>query len=474
MIINRWMFWVLSGACTISHAALEPMTDVSLAQAAGQAAYHFKYITPSGSGTGASPTDFGFYRLGIDASVQLNLNIRSLKLGCDGPNGTGTCDIDIDHFSVSGNALSRDGRVTSDAVLTNPFIEFAIKNPNSASTRELTGFRLGSDSAIGLLTAGTENSSTPNGINQFSGFLQIQSGVGSTAAERSKVKGLANTSASYFDAGLNQITGRLVAIGLADAKFRTTSGGFNIAAMQNLPFETNQIVVSQSRVSSVPIASVINVPQIRLGNGYSAAGQPINQTVNGVDNTTIRMDTRGGPVNAVITGCSNTVFFIPACLAAPTGRNFSNINMTGSVNNIKANVTINQDLGYIHSLPINSPFSLSLQRQAVRWPDAVAADIAQKGWWMSFSDPVNLGNIIPTDLIDISPLFPQLKTEISNYLQDNPATTSDLAGIISGNGLDANIGAVDLATSPLSLVLSNLQLNGQNFAPNCYGSLTFC
>jgi hypothetical protein len=465
---------LLIACATPAMATLEQLSDHALSEAAGQALYHVKYTQPSGTGAGAAPTDFGFYRLGITGALQLNLNIKSLKLGCDGANATGACDINIDNLSISGNSSTRNGRVNTDAVLNNPFIEFAIKNPNSASTREFTGVRFGSESALGLLTAGTENSTTPNGINNFSGFLQIQSGIGSTAAERSKVKGLANTSAAYFDAGVNQITGRLVAIGLADARFRTTSGGFTIPAMQNLPFETAQIIVSQSRLSSVPIASAINVPQIVLGNNYPAAGQTNNQTVNGVPNTTVGVNTRGGPVDAVITGCSNTVFFIPACLAAPTGRNFSNINMSGTVSNIKANVTINQSLGYIHSLPINSPFSLSLQKQAVRWPDAVAADVAQKGWWMSFSDPVDLGQIIPTDLIDISPLFPQLKTEISNYLQANPATTNDLAAVISGDGLDANIGNINLSGSPLSLLLSNLQLNGQNFAPNCYGSLSFC
>lgn len=69
----------------------------------------------------------------------------------------------------------------------------------------------------------------------------------------------------------------------------------------------------------------------------------------------------------------------------------------------------------------------------------------------------------------------QFVTKAGDYLQRNPATTNDLAGIISGSGLDANIGNVDLSNvSPWQMNLSNLQLNGQNFAPNCYGGIKFC
>jgi len=89
-------------------------------------------------------------------------------------------------------------------------------------------------------------------------------------------------------------------------------------------------------------------------------------------------------------------------------------------------------------------------------------------------DPVNLGEVNPTQKIDISPLFPQLASAVGSYLQQHPATTNDLAGVITGNGLSVGIGDVSLSSNPLSLILSNLQLTGQNFTPNCYGSLKFC
>lgn len=63
---------------------------------------------------------------------------------------------------------------------------------------------------------------------------------------------------------------------------------------------------------------------------------------------------------------------------------------------------------------------------------------------MSFANPVNVGNIIPQDAIDISPLFPQISTAVSAFLQANPAKTSDLDGLLLGADLDVNIGTVDL------------------------------
>jgi len=56
--------------------------------------------------------------------------------------------------------------------------------------------------------------------------------------------------------------------------------------------------------------------------------------------------------------------------------------MHGTVGGITAAVTINQALGYIHSLPINSPLYLSLQSQDIKWPNADSADTAHTGWWL--------------------------------------------------------------------------------------------
>ena len=107
-------------------------------------------------------------------------------------------------------------------------------------------------------------------------------------------------------------------------------------------------------------------------------------------------------------------------------------------------------------------------------PASTVTDIAKRGWWMSFADPINLGSVDPTQSIDIEPLFPQIASAVSTWLAANPATSNDLGGLLGIGALDVDVGTVNLGAFPLSLTLTDLQLNGQNFAPNCYGGLKFC
>ncbi|MEC7119805.1 MAG: hypothetical protein VXW65_07885, partial [Pseudomonadota bacterium] len=83
----------------------------------------------------------------------------------------------------------------------------------------------------------------------------------------------------------------------------------------------------------------------------------------------------------------------------------------------------------------------------------------------------------PVEDIDIAPLFPQIATQVSNYLNANPASIGldGLFAAVLGTG-DINVqgGNIDLSSSPLSLTLNDLQLSGQGFVPNCYGTLDFC
>lgn len=444
--------------------SLKSMSDEELAQTQGQGLMNLSYLAPTDAGNYESGNNIGFYKLGMEAEVELNANIKKLQLGCGGVNGANGCDIDIDNLSLSGNFDTREGRASSSAKLINPFIEFAIKDPNSASTREVTGFRVSAERATGLLTAGTENSTTPNGINSLSGYIKVQSDSSGL------IKGLASTSAGFFDAGVYQVYGTLQALGLggaAEVDFKTVGGGFNIPAMNNLPFQAAGLTVNGKRISALPIYTTIAVPSIKLDPSYPSSGQ-VTYNTNTPPNPT-GVQTQGGPVVAEVTECRGV-----ACLVAQSGDRFNNVQLIGDITGINADVTINQSLGYIHSLPINSPFYLGLQKQNLRWPGTNSDDTAQRGWWLSLSDPVNLGSVIPVQKIDISPLFPQIASAVSNYLSSNPAQTSDLDGLLLGQQLDVQVGTLNLSGSPLTLVLSDLQLAGQNFAANCYGSLTFC
>ncbi|MBJ8554063.1 hypothetical protein J0904_18740 [Acinetobacter bereziniae] len=461
-----------------SSETFQPMSDTEMSATTGQALMSMSFIAPNDSDNlerqrSGGSQNIGFYRLGLEAELELNANIKKLQLGCGGLNGAGGCDLDIDNLSLSGISDTNSGRASSSAKLTNPFIEFAIKNPGQSSTREIVGLRLSAEKILGLMTLGTENSSVANGLNSFSGYMKVQSGIGTTAAEQSKIKGYADTAAQFMNLGTYPIKGNLVAIGLANASFITTGGGFSIPEMNNLPFETSQIVVVGNRKTSVGLSASVDIPTINLGTGndYPSTGR----TTSDANGTTTAVYTAGNPVDAKITGCQNTVFLIPACLAAPTGRQFTNIKMSGSVSGAKATVNFQEALGFIHTLQVNSAASLSLQNQSLLWPGSESLNIAQPGWWLALADPISIGRVEPTQKLSIEPLLGQFATKAGDYLQKNPAQTNDLGGIISGNGLDANIGNVNLSSvAPLQMNLSNLQLNGQNFAPNCYGSLKFC
>lgn len=463
----------LSSISIVQAASLQLLDDSQLSDITGQALMSLSYMSPTDSTNKMGSQGVGFYKLGMEAELELNANINKLQLGCGGKNGAGACDIDIDNLSLSGISNTREGRAGSSAVMTNPFLEFAIKNPETASTREIVGLRLSAEKLVGLLTLGQENSANPNGIKSLSGFMKVQSGIGSTEAERSKIKGYASTAKQFLDLGKYPISGNLVAIGLANASFKTNGGGFNIPEMNNLPFETSQLVVSGSRQTSIGLSASVDIPSIFLGDG---SGYPNEGRVTSNGNgTTTGVYTAGSPVNAVITGCQNTVFFVPACLAAWNGRQFNSIKMAGTVSGAKATVNFQESLGFIHSLQINSAASLSLQTINMLWPDTEAANVAQPGWWLAVADPVNIGRVEPTQRLSIEPLLGQFAQKAGNYLQANPAQTSDLLAILTGSNLDANIGNINLSNvSPLQMNLKDLQLSGQDFAPNCYGNLKAC
>lgn len=117
-------------------ATLQPMSDEQMSATTGQALMTLSYLAPNDAGN-SNPvsSNLGFYKLGMEAEIDINANIKKLQLGCGGVNGAGACDIDIDYLGLSGVSDTNTGRANSSAKISNPFIEFAIKNPNSAATR---------------------------------------------------------------------------------------------------------------------------------------------------------------------------------------------------------------------------------------------------------------------------------------------------------------------------------------------------
>ncbi|WP_410210979.1 hypothetical protein [Aquirhabdus sp.] len=436
---------------SVSARAMSPLDEDAMSNVVGQAAFYTNYTAQTGSGAPGNTENFGFFTVGMQAKLDINANIQHLQLGCGGVNGPG-CDIDINNLSLSGtpgvgSCPSGAARASCDATLTNPFLQIAIKNPTSLSTRQIVGFNLGAQSVAGLLTTG-QNDGTANGINTLSGYLPIASSTGT-----------AQTQAAVFGTGAGQtVTGKvdinilLCTTGCGSGKGITTdpsqSAGLSIPSM-NVPFTTVATTVSGTRLTSAPVVANAIVPDIPITPSSGSLYVNLNQTV----------------CVAFLICLSNTKF-----------------QMTSTIQNLGVKINFSEGLGYIHNLPLSgNGLGLSLQSQAIRYPGRPVDDIAQPGWWLAVQNPLNLGVLNPQNKVDISSAFPQLATILSAKLNAGPPylippidTGQGLQALVSGY-LTATVPPINLSGSVATIGLSNLPLDGnQNVKPNCYGTLKFC
>jgi hypothetical protein len=423
--------------------SLQLLSDEELALSTGQALINLSYMAPGDTGNHMSGSNIGFYKLGMEASVELNANIRKLQLGCGGANGAGACDIDIDNLSLSGVANTREGRASSSAVLTNPFIEFAIKNPDKAATREVVGLRLSAEKIVGLLTTGTNNT-TPNGINRLSGYMVIN-GHG-TATTKVGLFGVNpgetintvvdTTSIPLCTSGCGPNSAVTVGYGTSN------NTGLTIPSVQ-APFTLVNQVVTGKRLTAANVQAIANIPSIPITTASGQLGARLNTAA-----------------CVILVACVQNTF----------------VKLNTSLDNLKANISFSEGLGYIHNIPISSSGYLGLQSQPLRWPDA--KETAEAGWWLSLQDPIDLGEISPQSTVDISGVFPQIASLLGTTLA-KPEYKLELGlgdGInaILGQGITKTVAPLDLTGNFVNLPLSNLILSSQSVVPNCYGSLTFC
>jgi hypothetical protein len=446
-----------------SASALQPLTDQELQAEVGQALLTLTYTQPSGTGTGATTSDYGFYALGLQAVLQLNTNIKNLNLGCDGANGTGVCDIKASEVSfgcvtnssnvcipISGSNTNTGVSSTAsrtgmrDFVLTNPFLQIAIKNPNSASTREVVGIRLGADRSQGPISFGN--------LQSFSGYLngtanielQGQGRVSNTDSTIRDARNPDNVSVTCDDgypggcdafgigrsfngtAGANQFSDYgpsfnlnnqcATVLGICSKYFDQLKVGFDAVQKNGRP-----LLVSGRRQTQAFISD------LNLGNNTN--------TINGVDevgaaraivNTLAITEAQGllgaGFINAVIGVLRNQIADkITQDLANGLGTTTTILNNNTYV--------LPYNLSNFHEAEIDSSlFGLSLQKTNLRYPGYVS-DV-QNGWALYLPNAIAL-NI------------------------SSPATQF-VSNITSGAAAAGNI---------ISLQPANV---------NCYGSLTFC
>ncbi|MDM1763401.1 MULTISPECIES: hypothetical protein [unclassified Acinetobacter] len=419
LVISSALFFLTIGLTHADDSTLKLLSDSELSQVQGQALMNLTYTDPSKANASMASQNIGFYKLGMEADVELNANIKKLQLGCGGVNGAGGCDIDIDNLSLSGLAETREGRVGSSAKMTNPFIEFAIKNPNSASTREMMGFRLSAEKVLGMLTLGEENTGTPNGINSLSGYMKIKETTGTAFTGARTLKS--------SDVGGQQISGKIRGIGTYG--FNTTDYNLNLQSTQ-ADILVGETAITGSRINSAQLKGSANINELFFNGGIKAQIQIF-------------------PINLVS---------IP-------------INAKGSITGLKADLDISENLGFIHKINLNNPFSLSLQKQDINWSGSTVA--ARRGWWLAIEDPIDIGHLNPTDQVQITnDVLSQVIQPLSTYLTDHPTDCSGITIISCVGGV--TIPPVNLAGQTVKFPLKDIQLATQNFAPNCYGSLKFC
>ncbi len=433
-----------------ANSHLRSLSDEQLSETTGQALMTLSYIAPTDvtnleAKRSGGDKNIGFYKLGLEAELELNANIRKLQLGCGGVNGAGECDIDIDNLSLSGMATTPEGRVGSSAKLTNPFFEFAIRNPNSAATRSVTGLRISAEKALGLLTVGTNNDQ-PNGINTLSGYMVVN-GYGNATTQKGTF-GLNSGETVNTVADINILactTGCGNNMPLS-AGYGTGSAGSNkgitIPSMI-APFSVTNAVVMGNRLKSADVKAIANIPDI-----------PINES--------------SGQLGASLQSQACVIFFI--CVQ----NTFFKLNTT--ITGLKADISFSEGLGYIHNLPINSPIYLALGQQQLQWPGA--KEVASRGWWLSMQDPINLGDISPSSAVSIASVYPQFAKLLGDKLKEPQykisVDTGDGLSALFGSGITKTVSPINLTGSSVSIPLNNLILSTQSIVSNCYGSLKFC
>ncbi|MCH7336234.1 hypothetical protein [Acinetobacter sp. NIPH 2699] len=452
----------LNSAYAVSNT-LQSLSDSEMSATTGQALMSLSFISPTDLANKEAQrvggdTSVGFYKLGLEANMELNVNIKKLQLGCGGVNGVGGCDIDIDYLSLSGlgnsetsntdSAADRAARAGSSAVLTNPFIEFAIRNPDKASTREIVGINLSSEKAIGLITFGLENGPAKSGINSLSGYMEIAATTGLANVNgfgTSLVGGEAAKNTLKQSDGYNPISGEVCCtlFGTGNIPFDTTAYNLNLrdqASGSNIlkgDLYLPRQEITGKRINSAALSATATVRDIALTGTIDATARAL------------------GFINIPLTGK----------------------NVTGLIQNLMVDVAISEDLGYFHKANLNgTAASLSLQSKDIQWTNNNS--ISQNGWWLEFSDPIDIGFIEPTLAVDIpTATLNEAFNQVSNFLKSNEGR------IFCGNNLASNclfgddipVGTVNLinATRP-QMALVDLELATQKFTPNCYGTLKFC
>lgn len=342
--------------------------------------------------------------------------------------------------------------------MTRPYFEFAIKNDGTPH-REIVGFRLSAEMAEGLLTTGYQDESmsseeSKHGINSLSGYMELASATGSGRLAGALMCRDANncdgqTAPSGFDTVYTNtnITGKVRAniANLGEMTMDYTASNYGLLLQPaDVNFTTAPVTVSGNRMTSVSLSAVADVGAVNMACPPGSNNQCVRASANFI----------GIPLNL-------------------------HVGMHGSMTGLKAAVDISQSLSLIHKIPVNNPFSLSMQSNSVLWPGAKAE--AERGWWMAFEDPIDIGSVSPSEPVHLtSDVLQQAIPPVNQFLSDNPVSCGVLAGgtpCFGGNLYPVPVNLTNYFNNPanhLNMNLFDLKLSAQGVVPNCWGDARFC
>lgn len=358
-------------ASPMASLALTPIADSQLSGITGQALLTADYIKPGQiAGDPNAQMPIGFYRMGLDAIVEANVNINKLQLGCGGFNNNIKvgCDIDLDYVSMMGlagpgsvqpaasgtggtgqkdalGALTNNtfagAPATSGFIMNRPYVTIAVANPEDPLNREVVGFKFGAQSVSGYM-----------GIGRIYQNGEVNKETGETC-------NATNGQSLGCHSGLNALSGymHVLVSGAIPIQGSVLGGAASIGSPS-----------SQDDLSdpSNPDKSNACFGATDLGTNCSAASTPaINADISG---------TRTNILNVVLPTHAH---------AKVTALGFIPLTM-----DLDLLTNLKQNLRFIHGFATSNTgdFFLSFQRQQVAWPKydkSGYAVIANAGWWMN-------------------------------------------------------------------------------------------
>lgn len=373
MLKKFLLYWFMLTLLWPLHAIsqeLEILSDNDLSDVSGQSLFTTQFQTVAGQPGGGS---LDFFKVGMDVEMQMNVNIKSMKLGCDGANGTGICDLDGTDISfgcvadAGGTCLTvgAGGVATQmkDFTLNRPFLEFAIKNPGTLAQRELVGVRIAANSSQGPLSFGS--------FNRFSGYLNATANM--TMQGQTDVAVTCGPSTGPCKGGGNHATGvnafgynapaksmdldndRACFISIC-AEYRELTVDFGTITRPNLPVLLSGSRQTQAFISNIQLGAAIDTITNNMTVNQSS-GMPawlvnlILPLVAGQANTAIKGQLATA-LGTTTTALDNNTYVMPYNIA---------------------------NMHQVDILPTSS-FGLSVQKQGVLYPGTVAA--MPKGWGM--------------------------------------------------------------------------------------------